>query len=143
MLIVLVVFIEVHLYFCLGQFFDLRCLFLLLIDLEPLVLKSLHSADSVIRMLLQHLRAQILGLRTQILPQLFREIDFALLVLPQDLIIVLCIEDELGSKQNVHDDSQTKDIHLAPISKVIEDLGGNVAWGATSRKLWSILTGGG
>lgn len=62
-----------------------------------------------------------------------------MLVAAQDFVVVLGVENELAGQQDVHDHTQTEDVDLAAISKVVQDFRGHVARRSTASKLWPIL----
>jgi hypothetical protein len=61
------------------------------------------------------------------LPELGGELNFTLLVLSENLVVVTGIEYKLTCEENVHDDSNTKDIYFAPISQIIQNFWCNIS----------------
>ena len=107
--------------------------------LEPSVLQGVLGRDALVRVLLEHERAQVQRFRAQLFPQLLREVHFALFVAPQDVAVVSGVEDEFGGQQDVHDDAKTEDVGLATVAKVVQDLRSNVAWRAATSVQWLIV----
>jgi len=66
------------------------------------MVKALNGRKSTFWIFGEHLGAEVLGFSAKVVPELGWEVNLALLVLPQDLVVIFGIEYELRRQQDVH-----------------------------------------
>ena len=100
---------------------------------EPGVFKGLLSRNPLLWISDEHLFDQILHLIRELAPVDLAVFVLALHVVDQDAFCVRSLEERAASEHNVENDTGAEDVSLAVVAFIVQYLGSDVTWGATSQ----------
>ena len=102
------------------------------------MLERLLSGESFCDIPLQKTIDEILCLLRHIAPNLIIEVEFAILNVIHNLLLVPSTEWRLARQNNVHDDSSRPQVALLGVA-LLDDLGGNVVGSTDHLRDWEIF----
>ena len=89
-----------------------------MIHLEPIVLQSLLSADSLLSVTVQQLSDQVLALRRDTLKLFMIEVEVNLLDLLENLSVRLSLEGKVSTHEGVQEDAKRPHIGLGSVTSL-------------------------